>query len=371
MASPYTVAYMFPDAKSVGSVSAFRTKPMAKTDVDLIVTYCGVCHTDVHFIDNDWGMSRYPLVPGHEIVGHVTRVGTEVKELKVGDQVAMGCVAQSCYKCECCQKGRDNLCADRRFTYFHDTTDETGTHRHMGGFSSFMRTDYRKLYKVPRGLEQNHVGPLMCAGVTVFEPIRNLLGDSLDGKGKTIGVLGIGGLGHLALQFVSKTGATAVAFSRGKKKEEFTKFLGASYLVDTTNADAMQAAYGTLDQLIVCTSGGTFECDKFLPLVKPFGNMHLCGIPDAPITFTAQLLVFSRISISGNPTGGSTDTKLMLEFAAKHGIEPIIEEFPHSKAHEAIQKIRDGTIRFRAVLKNDLVDVEETLTALNNGYVKL
>ena len=191
--------------------------------------------------------------------------------------------------------------------------------------------------------------------MTVFEPLRHFLGGT-DGAGKTIGVVGIGGLGHLALQFIAKTGATAVAFSRGTEKTEFAKFLGASYLVDITNADAMQEAYGTIDQLIVCTSGGTFETDKFLPLIKPYGNLHFCGIPEAPITFTAQLMVFSRISISGNPTGGSADTKLMLDFAAKHGIEPIIEEFPHSKAHEAIQKIRDGTIRFRAVLKNDLVE---------------
>ena len=242
----------------------------------------------------------------------------------------------------------------RVFTYIGDTTDETGTHRHYGGFGSYMRTDARKLFKVPEGIEEKYVGPLMCAGVTVFEPIRHFL-NGIDGTGKVIGVVGIGGLGHLALQYAAKSGATAVALSRGTSKEEFAKQLGATRFVDTTSEEAMNEAAGTIDQLIVTAPGGKFDADKYIALLKPYGNLHFCGLPDEPVTITIPPLVFSRLSISGNPVGGETDTKMMLEFSAKHGIKPMIEEFSHSKADEAIQKVRDGTIRFRAVLKNDLV----------------
>lgn len=347
-------AYMFKEAKSIGEVDTYPVKPLAKTDADIVITYCGVCHTDLHMVDNDWGMSRYPLVPGHEIVGHVVGVGSEVKNLKVGDAVCLGCVAQSCLKCDFCKKGEDNMCKDRVFTYFGDTNDETGQHRHFGGFGSYMRTDARKLFKVPDGLEEKYVGPLMCAGITTFEPIQHFL-NGVDGTGKTIGVIGIGGLGHLALQFAAKTGATVVALSRGTGKTEFAKECGASYLVDTTSEEAMKEAAGTLDQLIVTIAGGTFDADKYVPLLKPYGNLHFCGVPDAPVSFNIIPIMFGRLTISANPVGGEADTKLMLEFAAKHGIKPIIEEFTHSKANEAIQKVRDGTIRFRAVLKNDLV----------------
>ena len=219
-----------------------------------------------------------------------------------------------------------------------------------------MRTDARKLFQVPAGLEEKYVGPLMCAGVTTFEPIRKLLGGSLDGKGKTIGVVGIGGLGHLALQFANKTGATAVAFSRGTGKTEFAKQLGAAYLVDTTDDEAMKKAAATLDQLIVTISGGAFDTDKYLPLLKPEGNLHFCGVPAEPITLNVQTILFNRNSVSANPVGGETDTKLMLDFCAENGVRPIIEEFLHSKAHEAIDKVRNGSIRFRAVLKNDLIE---------------
>lgn len=223
-------------------------------------------------IDNDWGMSRYPLVPGHEIVGHVIGVGSEVTNVKEGDAVCLGCVCQSCLTCDYCKNGYDNLCAKREFTYFGNTTDETGTHPHHGGFGSYMRTDGRKLFKVPANLEEKYVGPLMCAGVTVFEPIVHYL-KGTDGCGKTIGVLGIGGLGHLALQYASKMGAHVVAFSRGTGKEEFAKNLGASTFVDTTKNEAMSAAAGTLDQLIICVAGGKIDLDVFLPLMKPEGNV--------------------------------------------------------------------------------------------------
>ena len=344
--------YGFKEAKSKGEVMSYPVKPLAKTDADIKITYCGVCATDLHMVNNDWGMTRYPLVPGHEIVGHVIAIGSDVTNVKIGDAVCLGCMAQSCYTCDYCKAGDDNLCAKRTFTYMGDTTDETGSHPHYGGFGGYMRTDARKLFAVPDGLEEKYVGPLMCAGVTIFNPIHRFL-DGVDGTGKTIGVVGIGGLGHLGLQMLSKMGATAVALSRGTGKEQFAKELGAKYLIDTTNDEAMAAAAGTFDQIIV-TANGPFDSDKYIPLLKFKGNLHFCGLPAGPVSFNMAPVIFSALSISGNPVGGEADTKTMLEFCAKHGIKPIIEEFPHSKAYEALEKVEDGSIRFRAVLKNDL-----------------
>jgi alcohol dehydrogenase (NADP+) len=259
-------------AKGEIELLSYPVKPLAKTDADIVITYNGVCHSDIHMIDNDWGMSQYPLVPGHEIVGHVINVGSDVTNVKVGDAVCLGCIAQSCLKCDVCEEGHDNICSQRVFTYMGKTKDETGEHQHYGGFSSFMRTDARKLFKVPEGLEEKYVGPLMCAGVTVFEPIRHFL-NGTEGKGKTIGIMGIGGLGHLAIQIAHKTGAKVVAFSRGTSKEKFAKEMGADSLVDTTNEEAMKEAANTLDQLIITISGGTYDVNPFLTLMKPYGNM--------------------------------------------------------------------------------------------------
>ena len=223
-------------------------------------------------IDNDWGMSRYPLVPGHEIVGHVIGIGSEVNNVKEGDVVCLGVICQSCLICSHCRRGYDNLCLHRQFTYFGSPTDETGSHPHHGGFGSYTRTDARKLFMVPTGLHEKYVGPLMCAGITVFEPIVNYL-KGIDGQGKTIGVIGIGGLGHLAVQFAAKMGADVVAFSRGTSKEKFVKELGARILIDTTSEEAMGGAKGTLDQLIICISGSKVNMNKLISLMKHEGNL--------------------------------------------------------------------------------------------------
>jgi alcohol dehydrogenase (NADP+) len=259
-------------AKEEVALLTYPVKPLAATDADIIITYNGVCHSDVHMIDNDWGRSTYPLVPGHEIVGHVINVGSSVTNVSVGDAVCLGCIAQSCMTCKSCQEGLDNICPHLLFTYMGKTKDETGEHQHYGGFSSYMRTDARKLFKVPSGLAEEYVGPLMCAGVTVFEPIRHYL-NGTDGSGKVIGVVGIGGLGHLAIQIAHKTGANVVAFSRGMSKEEFVVQMGADSLVDTTSADAMNAAAGTIDLLIITISGGSYDVNEYIKLLKPYGNL--------------------------------------------------------------------------------------------------
>lgn len=333
----------------------YPAKPLARHDVDIHVTYNGVCHTDIHMIDNDWGLSRFPLVPGHEVVGHVLAVGSDVKDFKAGDVVGLGCLAQRCNKCEWCAKGHDNLCRGARFTYFGSTVDETGEHVHHGGMSSFIRTDEQGLFKIPSGYSEAHVGPLMCAGLTVAAPLHEFCGNSFNGQGKRVGVLGIGGLGHLALQFAAKMKFDVVAaISRGEGKQKFAAELGATQYVNSESEEQMKAAAGSFDMLLVCQSGGKADIGQYFALMRPYGNIHFVGVPSENLSFNVMPMLFNRLSLSASPIGSGTQMRAMLEFAAVHDIKPIIEVFPHSKANEALQKVRDGAVRFRAVLKNDL-----------------
>ena len=332
----------------------YPPKPLAKLDADVKVTYTGVCATDMHMIDNDWGMSRYPLVPGHEVVGHVIRVGSDVTDLKVGDVVGLGAQCQACGKCEFCLEGKDNLCPNGKFTYFDTTVDETGEHVHHGGFSSYLRTDSRYLFKIPEGYGERYVGPLMCGGLTVAAPLYEFAGRSWDLAGQRVGIVGIGGLGHMAIQFASKMGAETFAVSRGTRKKEFCEELGATGFIDSSDPASMEAHAGKLNYLLFCVSGGAIDLNNYVGLMRPYGTMHFVGVPDAIENFNIMPMLFGRLTLSASPIGSSEEMKSMLEFAAANDIKPIIEEFTHSTANDAIKKLRDGTIRFRAVLKNDL-----------------
>jgi len=333
---------------------SYAAKPLSKFDADIVVTYTGVCGTDKHMIDNDWGMSRYPLVPGHEVVGHVLSVGSEVSHLKAGDVVGLGAQCQMCGSCDWCKKERGNLCPKRAFTYMGNSEDETGVHPHHGGFSSYLRTDSRLLFKIPSAIEEKYAGPLMCGGLTVAAPLFEFA-KGTDATGKKIGIIGLGGLGHMAVMFASKMGAETWAISRSAAKKEFAAGLGASDYLDISDADAVKAQQGTFDYLLVCISGGKFDVMQYVGLLAGYGTMHFVGVPEEPLTFPVQPLMFGRLTISSSPIGSKEQMEQMLAFAAAKGIKPIIEEFPHSKANDAVGKVRDGSIRFRAVLKNDLI----------------
>jgi D-arabinose 1-dehydrogenase-like Zn-dependent alcohol dehydrogenase len=343
------------EAKAAVEPYNYPPKPLAKMDSDIRVTYNGVCATDMHMIDNDWGLSRYPLVPGHEVVGHVIAVGADVTELQVGDVVGLGAQCQSDGECEYCQSGLDNLCPNRAFTYFGNTIDETGEHVHHGGFSSYLRTDSRYLFKIPAGYPEPYVGPLMCGGLTVAAPLYEFANNTWDLAGKRVGIGGIGGLGHMAVQFAAKMGAETIAVSRGTTKQPFCEGLGATGFIDSANPDDMAANAGTLHYLLFCVSGGNIDLNHYVGLMRPYGTLHFVGVPESIENFSMMPLMFQRLSLSASPIGSSEQMRAMLDFAAANDIKPIIEEFNHSQANDALTKIRDGSIRFRAVLKNDLI----------------
>jgi alcohol dehydrogenase (NADP+) len=346
-------AMVYPEAKSQAEPGTYKPKPLAKHDLDFVVTYTGVCASDQHQIDNDWGIAQYPLVPGHEVVGHVINVGPEVKDFKVGDVVGLGPTCTSCQECEFCKEGLQNCCPKSGFTY-GTAHDELGSHRHYGGFGSYVRTDSRWVFHIPKEIEEQYAGPLMCGGLTVSAPLFEFV-NGTDASGKRIGVVGIGGLGHMAVQFAAKMGAEVYAISRTDDKREFAAQLGAKGYIATNNKEDVKKYDNYFHYLLICTSGGSFNIADYTSFLRPYGVMHFVGVPNESLSMHVFSLLVKRLSISASPSGSPGQMVQMLNFAAKHNIRPIIEVFPHSKANEAVQKVRDNTIRFRGVLKNDLI----------------
>lgn len=334
----------------------YSMKPEGLNDVTIKITKCGVCATDIHMINNAWGFSVFPLIPGHEIVGEVVSVGSNVTGFEKGELVGLGCLAQSCEQCpKCTTEQRDNLCPQLKFTYFHTVTDETGEFQHRGGFASYIRTPASKVLKIPAGLDPAEAAPLLCAGVTTFTPLNEFSGNTANLKGKKVGIIGPGGLGHLAVQFAAKMGAETVVIARNAAKKDFAFQLGATGFLVSESKEEMEAAARSFDFIISCISGGELDVHPYINLLAPYGTLHFVGIPDKPLTLDLMSMMFTRRSISASPVGSTQQCKDMLAFAAKNGVKPIIERFPHSKAEEALEKVRSGKIRFRAVLENDLL----------------
>ena len=334
----------------------YELKPEGVHDALIRVITCGICATDHHMAHNDWGITQYPLVAGHEVVGEVVSVGSGVHDLPLGTIVGLGCIAQTCEKCHNCTHGLDHFCPETKFTYFGNVTDETGSYPHRGGFSSYVRTPASKLLRIPSSLTPTEAGPLMCAGVTTFTPLYEWTGKTCRAEGKTIGILGIGGLGHLAIQYAAKMGADdVVVFSRTADKESLARQLGATKFVVTSDEEQMKSNANGLDFLMVCISGGSFHPEVYFPLIRPYGTIHLVGIPSEKLNFGVMGLLTKRLSISASPVGSTAQCQAMLNFSSEHGVKPIIEVFPHSQINQAVAKVMDGSIRFRAVLKNDLI----------------
>lgn len=306
-------------------------------DVEVRITHCGVCHSDIHLIDNDWGMSRYPFIPGHEIVGTVSAIGSAVKDRKVGERVGIGWQADSCGICEWCRQGEEHLCAQAQPTCVGRN----------GGYADAVRANSRFVIPVPEVLESENVAPLLCAGVTVYAPLRN------HGvrPSSRVGVVGIGGLGHLALQFAKAFGAEVTALSTSKDKEDEARKLGADQFVNTRETAELKKVTGSFDFLLSTVSADQ-DWPALMNTVRPKGTMCIVGVPPSPITLNAFALIGGQRSISGSPSGSPHDLHEMLDVAARHGVKAITERFPMAKANDAIAKVKKSKVRYRAVLAN-------------------
>ena len=306
-------------------------------EVEISITHCGICHSDLHLISNDWGISHYPFIPGHEIVGTVASVGDEVRLLEVGQRVGLGWQSNSCGECEWCTRGMENLCPK---------AEGTCVHRH-GGYAERVRANSRFVIPVPDALESEHAAPLLCGGVTVYNPLRTL-GVNPSSR---VGIVGIGGLGHMAIQFARVFGAEVTAFSTSAAKEDEVRALGAHRFVNSRESKALKEVAGTLD-LVLSTVNADQDWGTYVQALRPTGTLCFVGVPPSPVSVHAFPLISGLRSITGNPTGSPYRLREMLDVAARHGVKAITERFPMAKANEAIEKVKKNKVRYRAVLAN-------------------
>ncbi len=325
--------------KSAGAqlerVELERPSELGPFDVEIAVEFCGICHSDIHLIDNDWRVSTYPLVPGHEIVGTVERKGALVSHLKVGDRVGVGWQCSSCMCCEWCQRGEEPAC---------DKHGATCVGR-PGGYAEYVVADSRFAFPIPAQLPSDAVAPLLCGGITVYTPLARFARPA-----QRVGVIGIGGLGHLALQFARAMGCEVTAFSTSPSKEAEAKRLGAHDFVLSTDDKAMKARANYFD-LILSTVTVDLNWPLWLSLVRKHGRLQLVGASPGNISVPVMQLVGGQKTISGTIIGGRAGIREMLEFAARHGVRAQVEVLPLERVNEAIARVRSNEARYRMVLK--------------------
>jgi len=317
----------------------FRYDPgeLGIQEVEIGITHCGICHSDLHLISNDWGMSQYPFIPGHEIIGSVTAVGPQVRSLKTGQRVGLGWQSNSCGVCEWCTQGLENLCP---------SSEATCVHRH-GGYASRVRANSRFVVPIPDALPSEQAAPLLCGGITVYNPMR----DNGINPTSRVGVVGIGGLGHLAIQFARVFGAEVTAFSTSATKEEEARALGAHHFVNTRESKAMKEVAGTHD-FILTTANADQDWGVYIQSLRPTGTLCFVGVPPSPVSVQAFPLIAGIRSITGSPIGSPHRIREMLDVAARHNVKATTESFPMAKANEAIEKVKKNKVRYRAVLAN-------------------
>ncbi len=306
-------------------------------EVEVRISHCGVCRSDLHLIDNDWTVSKYPFVPGHEIIGTISEVGSAVHHLKPGDRVGVGWQANSCGHCAWCRGGQEHLCAEAQ---------PTCVHRH-GGFAEAVRVSARFAVPIPEALSSQTAAPLLCAGVTVYTPMRTY-GVS---PASRVGVVGIGGLGHVALQFANVFGAEVTAFSSSHGKEEEAKSFGAHHYCNTRESKNVKALGGSFD-LILSSVHAEQDWTGLIGTLRPAGVLCLLGAPARPLQLPAAALVLSAKAVAGSNTGSPLMIAEMLDVAARHKVAAQVECYPMARINEAIGKVRRGTVRYRAVLSN-------------------
>lgn len=320
---------------------AYTPPELGPEQVELAVESCGLCHSDLSMLDNDWGGSSYPFVPGHEVVGKVVALGGHTKRLQLGDRVGLGWFSSSCGCCPHCLSGDQNLCL---------TAEGTIVGRH-GGFATRVRAHWSWLTPLPAALDPASAGPLFCGGITVFNPILQFGVLPTD----RVGVIGIGGLGHLALKFLRAWGCEVVAFTSSEAKRSEALELGAHRSLNSRDAAELAGAAGSLD-FILNTTNVSLDWGAYMAALKPRGRLHTVGAVADPIALGAFALIQGQKSLSGSPLGSPATVATMLEFAARHGIAPTIETFPMSRANEALEHLRSGQARYRVVLSQDLVE---------------
>jgi uncharacterized zinc-type alcohol dehydrogenase-like protein len=313
--------------------------PLLPEQVEIDVQYCGICHSDLSMRNNMWGFTTYPFVPGHEAVGVIAAAGENARTVKAGDVVGLGWNAGSCLHCRQCLTGNHNMC---------ETLEQTIVGRH-GAYGSKVRCHWLWATPIPAAVDAAKAGPMLCGGITVFNPFVQFGVRPTD----RVGVIGIGGLGHIALQFANKWGCDVTAFTSTASKADEAIRMGAHRIIDTHSPEQLKQAAGSFD-LILSTVTADLDWNAYIGALAPKGRLHVVGVAPKPLDVSAFGLLVGQRSVSGSPSGAPATVATMLDFAARHGIAPVVEEFPMSQANEAMAHLEAGKARYRIVLKNNL-----------------
>jgi alcohol dehydrogenase (NADP+) len=326
----------------LGSTTISRRDP-TNTDVQIEILFCGICHSDLHQVRNEWSGTMptvYPCVPGHEIVGRVIKTGSGVTKFKAGDLAAVGCMVDSDGTCPECKEGLEQFCHNLTLTY--NTPDKHTGGTTYGGYSDSIVVDERFVLRVPANLKLAGVAPLLCAGITTYSPLHHW-GVT---KGKKVGIVGLGGLGHMGVKLAHALGAHVVLFTTSPNKKDDALRLGADEVVLSKNADEMARHAGSFDFILDCVSAD-HDINALLGQLRRDGNLCLVGAPEKPLSLASFGLIFGRRSLSGSPIGGIAETQEMLDFCGKHNLTADVEVIPIQKVNEAYERLLKADVKYR------------------------
>ena len=323
---------------------SFERREVGPRDILIEIEFCGVCHSDIHQARDEWGDSIYPMVPGHEIVGRVARAGAEVTKFKEGDAAGVGCFVDSCRRCRNCRDGEEQYCENHLASTYNGTEMDEKSPT-FGGYSNRIVVDEAYALKIPDGLPLANVAPLLCAGITTYSPLRRFK----VGGGQKVGVVGLGGLGHMGVKLAAAMGAEVTVFSTSQSKERDARALGAHAFVVTRDPSRLEALAGQYD-LVLDTVSAPHDPNLYLDLLGREGVMVLVGVPEKPLEVAAFSLIKNGRTLAGSMIGGIRETQEMLDYCAEHGITSDVEVIPIQQINEAYERTIKGDVRYRFVI---------------------
>ncbi|GAA1041405.1 MULTISPECIES: NAD(P)-dependent alcohol dehydrogenase [Actinomycetes] len=338
-------AYAAPAAKAPLERTEIERRAVGEFDVLIDIKFAGICHSDIHQVREGWGKASFPMVPGHEIAGVVTEVGSGVTKYAVGDRVGVGCMVDSCRECDNCKAGLQQYC-DRGPTWTYNDTGRDGTPTY-GGYSENVVVDENYVVRIPEGLSLDVAAPLLCAGITTYSPLKHWNA----GPGKKVAVVGLGGLGHMGVKIAHALGAEVTVLSQSLRKKDDGLKLGADHYYATSDPQTFEDLKGTFD-LILNTVSAPLDFSAFLSLLRTDGAMVNVGLPEEPVQITLQSLFGNRRSLSSSGIGGIPETQEMLDFCAEHGLGAEIELIAASEINDAYERVLASDVRYRFVIDN-------------------
>jgi alcohol dehydrogenase (NADP+) len=337
------IGYASKEAKAPLTPFSFERRNLLDHDVMIDIQYCGICHTDIHQVKNEWGRSTYPMVPGHEIVGNVSQVGSQVTRFEVGDKVGVGCFVDSCRNCDACRQGLEQYCSNVLTTY--NGIENDGKTPTQGGYSNKIIVDENYILRMPDNLITEHAAPLLCAGITLYSPLIHWKA----GPGKKVAIIGLGGLGHTGVKIAHALGAEVTVLSHSLKKHEDAKKMGADNFYATSDPKSFEKLEGYFD-IIINTVSTDYNLNQYLNLLRLDGTMVVVGVPEKDAQLSAYSLISLRRNLAGSLIGGISETQEMLDFCSKHNISCDVELIPIQKVNEAYERILNSDVRYRFVI---------------------